>query len=229
MAGKKPDAAASPLVGVIASPAALGKAISLRNPPDFFELRLDTLYRSLGQIDRAIPKLRAPLIVTARHPKEGGLNALRAGTRRELLLRYLASATFIDLELRSVRQMDPVLKKMRRRKIRLIISCHELHDTPRLSELNRKAHEGATSGADLFKIATRTDTPAQLARLISFYEASRTLLPIAAMGIGQLGAESRRRLAQLGTALIYASLDAASVEGQPSLRNLLRARRAYIK
>ncbi len=69
---------------------------------------------------------------------------------------------------------------------------------------------------------------AQLARLITFFEASRDLLPIAAMGIGKLGLESRSRLDQLGSALTYASIGRANVAGQPSLSQLRRAQRAYI-
>ena len=38
----------------------------------------------------------------------------------------------------------------------------------------------------------------QFARLIAFFEASRALLPIAAMGIGKLGLESRSQLDRLG-------------------------------
>ena len=56
--GKPPGA----LVAVIASPTALARATRLRHPPDLFELRLDALRHSLGEIARALPKLRAPLL-----------------------------------------------------------------------------------------------------------------------------------------------------------------------
>ena len=64
---------ASRVVGVIASPVALVRATRLRRPPDLFELRLDALRDSLGEVERMIPQLRAPLILTARHPAEGGV------------------------------------------------------------------------------------------------------------------------------------------------------------
>ena len=57
---------------------------------------------------------------------------------------------------------------------------------------------------------------------------ARDLLPIAAMGIGKLGVESRHRLDRLGSALTYASLGRANVAGQPSLSQLRRARRTYV-
>jgi 3-dehydroquinate dehydratase I len=224
-ATKRPPA--SRLVGVIASPAALARATRLRHPPDLFELRLDALRQSLGEVERALPKLRAPLILTARHPAEGGRGGLSLAARRVLLLRFFDHAAFVDLELRSVRQMKTLIDRTRRRKIGLLISCHDLRETPSLNRLRRQAQSAAEAEATIFKVVTRTDTPAQLARLISFFETTRATLPIAAMGIGKLGLLSRRRLAPLGSALTYVSLGEANVEGQPSLRQLRRTRQAY--
>ena len=221
------QAPASRLVGVIASPATLARAMRLRRPPDLFELRLDALRQSLGAVARALPQLRSPLILTARHPAEGGRGGLSLAARRALLLRFLDHAAFVDLELRSVRQMKMLIDEARRRQIGLLISCHDLRDTPSLDELRRQLKSAAAARPAIFKVATRTDTPAQLARLISFFETTRAPFPIAAMGIGKLGLVSRRRLALLGSALTYVSLGEANTEGQPSLSQLRRARRAY--
>jgi 3-dehydroquinate dehydratase len=60
------------VVGVIASRVDLERAVRMRRPPDLFELRLDCL--TAGVIDRLedmLPKLGAPLIITARHPTGG--------------------------------------------------------------------------------------------------------------------------------------------------------------
>ena len=73
-------------------------------------------------------------------------------------------------------------------------------------------------GADIFKIATRTDTPAQLTRLIDFVTDKGVDFPVSAMGIGKLGALSRVILAQLGSVLIYTSMGRPNVEGQLSIR-----------
>jgi 3-dehydroquinate dehydratase I len=209
----KRGAAASRLVGVVASPEALARAMRLRRPPDFFELRLDALRNSLGKVTRAIPKLRAPLILTARHLAEGGLGRLGPVARQALLERFLEHAAFIDLELRSVREMKTILRKARQHHVGLILSWHDFHDTPTRAELVRKTKSAAAAGAAIFKIATRTDKPAQLARLISFFEMTRSILPIAAMGMGKLGLASRRQLAQLGSALTYVSLGEETIEG----------------
>lgn len=201
----------------------------MHDPPDLFELRLDALRDSLGETARALPKLRAPLLLTARHPAEGGVGQLRLAERRALLQRFLEDAAIIDLELRSVGQMKGIIGEMHLRRINLLISFHDLRATPSLGELHRHARFAVAAGAAIFKVVTRTDREAQLAQLIAFFEASRDLLPIAAMGVGKLGLESRYRLDQLGSALSYTSLGRANVAGQPSLSQLRRARRAYIR
>lgn len=218
------------LVGVIASRGTLARAARLRRPPDLFELRLDALRDSLGEVTRAIPKLRAPLILTARHSSAGGLGELAIGARRALLFRFLEHAAMVDLELRSVRHFKSLLEELGRWRIELIISHHDLRDTPTPGELRRLTKSAAAFRPSIFKIATRTDTPTQLARLVSFFtESKRASIPIAAMGMGKLGFASRRQLDCLGSALTYVALGETNVEGQPTLNQLRSARRAYIK
>ena len=231
MTGKssaKPRISPGALVAVIASPTALARATRLHHPPDLFELRLDALRHSLGVISRALPKLRAPLLLTARHPAEGGVGRLHLAERRALLQHFLKDAAIIDVELRSVGQMKEMIGEMHRCQIDLLISRHYLLTTPSPNDLRFDALSAAAAGAAVFKLVTRTDTREQLARLINFFEASRDLLPIAAMGIGKLGLESRSQLDRLGSALTYASIGRANVAGQPSLSQLRRARRAYV-
>ena len=87
--------------------------------------------------------------------------------------------------------------------------------------MGAKACEAKSQGADIFKVATRTDTPTELGRLIDFISKSRVDVPLAVMGIGKLGAISRILLARAGSVLIYASVGGASdVEGQLSLEQL---------
>ena len=216
------------LVGVIATRAGLETALRLRRLPDLFELRLDVLRDHLGEIERAIPRLRAPLILTARHPAEGGSGALTAAKRRILLRRFLPHAALVDVEVRSATDFPSLLDEIRRQKIGLILSRHDLRDTPPADVLGRDLKTAVRCRADIFKIAARTDTRAQLDRLVAFYEINAAGFPIAAMGMGKLGAASRRQFFRLGSALNYAALDQANAPGQPTLRQLRRIRGAYI-
>ena len=215
------------VVGVITSPAELDFAIRMGNPPDLFELRLDRLVgppsRGSGvagmadRLEKKISKLRAPLIITARHPAEGGANRLSSGQRYRLLARFLSRARYIDVELRSAPDFESLLRLARKQNVRRIISIHYLKSTPTAAQLRDKARAAKKHGADIFKVATRTDTPTQLARLISFATARNLDVAVSAMGIGKLGAASRVLLACCGSALIYVSLDRSDIEGQISL------------
>ena len=222
------------LVGVIASIDELRLATRMRAPPDLFELRLDHLVRLpsvaaatygaagiVDELEEKMSRLRAPLIVTARHPKEGGAYNLNLRQRRDLLSRFLPHARYIDIELRSAAALHSLLKLARKKNVRRIISFHDLKATPDLGGLQVKARTAKSLGADIFKVATRTDTPAQLARLLDFITKKDLDLAVSAMGIGKLGAISRLLLAYRGSALVYGSVSAAShIEGQMSLEQL---------
>jgi 3-dehydroquinate dehydratase-1 len=107
------------------------------------------------------------------------------------------------------------------KKVRRIISFHSFKSTPPPRILSAKARAAEAHGANIFKVATRTDTPVELAGLLSFIENKNAGFPISAMGIGKLGAISRVLLARAGSALVYASLARGSdIEGQLSLEEL---------
>jgi 3-dehydroquinate dehydratase-1 len=209
------------VVGVIASRTDLERAARMRMPPDLFELRLDRLAGMADEVENVSPKLRAPLIITARHPHEGGARKLRLRHRRDLLARFLNHAVYIDVELRSAPALRSLLKLAENKNVRRIISLHNFKSTPSARILAAKAREAKSQGADIFKVATRTDTPTELGRLLEFITKNRVDVRLAVMGIGRLGAISRVLLARAGSVLIYASVGAVTdVEGQLSLEQL---------
>ncbi len=209
------------VVGVIASRADLDRAMLIRRTPDLFELRLDCLVNVMEQLETKLPRLRAPLIITARHPREGGANKLSLRQRLSLLTRFLPHAKYVDVELRSGFALDSLLRLAERKKVRRIISFHNFKLTPSPRILFAKARSAERHAANIFKVATRTDTPVEVARLLSFLTNKNVDLPISAMGIGKLGAISRVLLARAGSALVYGSIARESdIEGQLSLEQL---------
>jgi 3-dehydroquinate dehydratase-1 len=213
------------IVGVIFSPADFRRAVQMRNPPDLFELRLDGLVNSLNTLRTAIADLPAPLIVTARHPREGGANRLSGFQRRTLLLEFLPHAAWIDIESRSHRFLGSILQRAVTNRVPAIISLHDLKDTPSRSRLHNFAAAARSAGADIIKVATRTDTPSQLQRLLDFFDAHHASLKIAAMGIGKLGRASRIELLRRGSILNYAHLGVPRASGQLSIAELRRIKR----
>jgi 3-dehydroquinate dehydratase I len=209
-------------VGVILTRTDLRRAVRMRNPPDLFELRLDALSARSEEVKSTIRKLRAPLIITARHPREGGVNQLSAQKRRTLLLRFLPHAAYVDIELRSAHIFEAILQEARAKNLHTIVSFHDFNETPTCSRLDEIARLAQSLGADLLKVATRTDTSAQLTRLRDFFLGERLGMEIAAMGVGRLGRISRIEFAKCGSVLNYAHLGNPQVEGQLSITQLRR-------
>src|ERR1041384_866984 len=126
MSRARPDTLSPPaIVGVILSRADLRRVVAMRRAPDLLELRLDALALQLDDIEDELQKLKRPLILTARHPAEGGMNQLRPRERRSLFLRFLPCASYVDVELRSAHTLATVLKEARARDIGTIISFHD--------------------------------------------------------------------------------------------------------
>ena len=221
------------IVGVIASPADLRFAIAMRQPPDLFELRLDHLCSMADQLERKMSILSAkgrtrrgesaPVIITARDPREGGANNLSLPKRRDLLLRFLPYAKYVDVELRSAHAFKLLLSRARKQNVRRILSFHNFRSTPSPRSLRAKAALAKAHGADIFKVATRTDRLADLVRLVDLVLDEDVDLAVSAMGIGKLGAISRLLLARGGSVLNYASLHRSQIEGQLPIEMLRSA------
>src|SRR6266481_4170782 len=113
------------IVGVITTVPELRMATKMSRPPDLFELRLDHLVGLEPELEKKIPLLKAPLIITARHPAEGGANTLSLGQRGRLLARFLPRARYVDLELRSVKALTAALDLSHHKNVRRIISFHD--------------------------------------------------------------------------------------------------------
>ena len=197
--------------------------------PGPYKLKLCSVYeedlqRALHYIRYRVEvkmKLQAPLIITARHPNEGGVGKLSLRERFDLLARFLAYADYLDVELRSVLALQELLAIAQKKNVRRIISFHNFKSTPAARILTAKAQAAELHHADIFKVATRTDTPMELGRLFDFMTNGRVQVPLAVMGLGKLGAISRVLLARTGSALIYASVGSTTdIEGQLSLQQV---------
>ena len=202
------------VVGTIPSAAALRCALALKpGAVDLFELRADHFAADPRPLLRAAPRLCAPLIVTVRHPAEGGAGALSFARRAELYGRFLPVAKFIDLELRSLRPLAAVIAEARARGVKLIVSAHFFKSTPTLARLETLRDRAFAAGADIFKIAALTRTLPEVLTLASLLARSPRL-PLSVMGMGKFGKLARPLLACAGSVLNYGFLDKVQVPGQ---------------
>jgi 3-dehydroquinate dehydratase type I len=209
---KIPDCA---IVGVIASIDELRLATRMRAPPDLFELRLDHLPNLR---ESQLLKLSRPLIITARHPAEGG-KKLQTG-RCDLLLEFLPRAKFVDVELRSLRELDAVWDEARRGRVGRICSFHDFKRTPQPAVLQKKMLRARKARADVFKIVTRADTLRDLLTLFEFLWTELSSMRLCVMAMGKFGPMSRLFFREAGSSFIYAPLRHPLHHGQLTFRQL---------
>jgi len=193
------------------------KTISADHPRglDLLEARLDSTAQS------ALSKIKVwplPVIATARHPAEGGAGNLTVTQRHRLLESALPWASALDVELRSSRELAPVVAQAHQYGRTVILSHHDFKATPSLSSLKKLATRAADQGADLFKVATLLREPRDLQRLIEFQTAN-VKVPVVTMGMGPAGKLSRIVLSGFGAPLCYGWLGNPQVPGQwPGLK-----------
>jgi 3-dehydroquinate dehydratase I len=202
------------VVGVVHSAAGLRAARKLKpGAVDFLEIRADAFAGGEQEILPLLPRLKFPLIVTVRDPREGGFNALPIALRRALFEQFLPHAAMIDIELASLKNLRAVAAQARARGVALILSHHDFRRTPTPARLAELAARAAREGADVFKVAALTSTAADLATLLSFLHRQKRL-PVSVMGMGRFGKISRLLFAQAGSVLNYGFLGSANVAGQ---------------
>ena len=224
--GRQSKRSFTAIVGVIASNDELRLARRMPTPPDLFELRLDCL-RELRESE--IARFKHPLIMTARHPAEGGVGNLSDDRRRELLLKLLPCAAFVDIELRSMPALKEIWDEAGRQKIRRICSVHDFEATPSLVRLRKQFNCAKKSGADFFKVVSRAESIDDLVVLLELLRSQREQGRLCVMATGKFGPISRLLFPECGSVFVYAPLRHRLHEGQLTLEQLRRLRDFYAK
>ncbi len=215
------------VVGTVHSAESLRAARRLRaGAVDFLELRVDHFAAYPAPLLKAAGSFLPSLIVTVRHPAEGGQHQLDFARRRALYTQFLPCAAAIDVELRSVRALAGVIEEARAQGICTIVSFHDFEATPSAARLRDILQRAVASGAEVVKIATRADSSADLHRLLGLFTA-KSPRPLSVMAMGRFGKVSRLLFAQAGSVLNYAYLGTANASGQWSVAEF-RARLAEL-
>lgn len=215
-------------VGVIPDPATLqfwaGLSAAQREAScDAIELRLDTLKLPPTEVRTALAGNTTPVLLTARHPAEGGQGTEAAAGRIALLEPLLDLAQLVDIELRSAMEMRSLVQKAQGMGVRVLGSFHDFQATPGEEVLRGAINFAQPAGLDAVKIATFLNSTADLTRLIALTSETHRLR-LSTMGMGPLGRVSRLVLAKCGSLLNYGYLGEANAPGQwpaPRLKELL--------
>lgn len=213
---------AGSVVAAVHTLAGLRLATRLRpGDVDVVEIRADALAAELPAVERAMKAIELPVLLTVRHPAEGGVGGLAVSERRRLYRRLLPHASLMDLEVRSLGILADILAEARSRNVGTVISTHFFRTTPTLAKMLNLQRQAFRGGADVFKLAALTPTASALARLLEFTE-GKAPGPRAVMGMGTFGQVSRLALARAGSVLNYGYLDQPNAPGQWEARELKR-------
>ena len=186
---------------------------------DLVELRVDALAGKMAEVRKFLAKAKLPVLLTVRHPAEGGIGNLSSESRKKFFQEFLPFAALVDVELRSVTVMREVIAAAKERGIGVVVSDHHFHRTPTLAQMCERRRRAFAAGADIFKLACLADTAGSVARLLDFVSTGKGL-PLAVMGMGKLGQVSRLVLACAGSILNYGFLDKPNAPGQWEARDL---------
>jgi len=190
---------------------------------DLVELRLDALGGGT-EVRQFAEKQQEfhPLILTARHPDEGGSNHLTPTQRAGLLADFLPLGSLLDLELRSLQEMATLWQEAKDRDMIRIASWHDFEKCPSQTEIKETIAAMGSAGANVAKCAFLLGESSDLQRIAEALDDPP--LPVAIMGMGPFGPSSRLLAAGLGSVLNYGFLgETPTAPGQWPARLLREA------
>lgn len=189
---------------------------------NIFEIRYDSLRKEGVDDDKIIEflkKRKKPVLLTCRTKDEGGNYSWRSSERILCFQRLLPYVDAIDLELKNLKFMEPVLKEARGMDRQVFLSCHSLKRKVTYGRLKRWIEEFRHYRVSIYKISSLCRSKADLSVLV------RVLLDypelrLGLMAVGPMAAASRVVLPTLGSRLVYGYLDEPAAPGQPSAKDV---------
>jgi 3-dehydroquinate dehydratase I len=192
---------------------------------DIAEIRLDLFHQEFSQQGPALwgHLIGFPLLFTARCQAEGSPFDLSTETRKSLLKSALPAAALIDIEVSSIAEMTDLIAELNAKSFPWIGSFHNFERLPTLDELSPRVAQAKQAGAAAFKFAARLHQAEELSTLAKL-QTHDFGLPVASMGMGSLGPDSRVLCAQNGSALNYGFVGETETAPGQWPAKLLRAR-----
>ena len=208
-------------VGVISTPAGLGLLASNPAGCDLVDLRIDMLISRgapEGDLETTVRGAVPPLVLTFRAPAEGGAIPADDRLRLSVLTHLSRTGTAIDFEFALLPQAQNEMPRPIARGAVLILSAHCFDRELSVEELRERIAAMRRIPAKIYKFASLCNTLPALDALetVQRMHPGNTTL----MGMGDLAAESRKRLPPAGARLLYGFLDEPTAPGQPAVSEL---------
>jgi 3-dehydroquinate dehydratase I len=188
---------------------------------DLFEVRIDLIGAKWHNI---IPSLNKPWIACNRRVEEGGKwQGAEEKRLKELLYAVDLGAAFIDIEL-GTPEVEKIIKEVKGR-AQIIVSYHNLQETPPANRLRQIVINELAAGADICKVVTTArsikDNLAVLELITAFPD-----VKIISFTMGVAGQVSRVLSPLVGGYLTWASAEDGS-ESAPGQINVEDVKKIY--
>ncbi len=194
---------------------------------DILELRVDQLYQQGREVVTnslvEMKEFQLPIIATIR--KGEGYNFGEA-ERAELFGKLIPHVDAIDIEL-GAEIRDEVIERAKSHNKSVILSEHNLIETPSDEEIENLLSGLSSSGADILKIALFANSSDDIARLMSLTLKHSMKYALVAMSLGNLGTISRIIAPFFGSCLSYGYIEKPVIPGQSNLPSLNNALKKY--
>jgi len=200
--------------------------------PDVIEWRADyfdnvtDIYKTQKMLDviRIIAG-NLPIIFTCRSYAEGGFKQIESSIKFKLIEEMISSGKIdaVDIELCSGKEnIDYIKSVAQKNNVALILSYHNLQETPSAEIIIEKIRQEILSGADIAKVSVMANNEEDVLNLlISTLKARQeTLNPLITIAMGGIGAITRAAGWLFGSDLTFAEGEKASAPGQMPIKEL---------
>ena len=182
---------------------------------DFAEIRLDLTDINEDEIYMLFSDTGKRFIATCRQGKYSNEERIS-----RLKTAIDAGAAYVDIELEEeIEYKQALLSIAKSAGCKVIISLHDFEETPKDSTLDILIKACKNFGADIVKLVTTAQNPADCSRILGLYDKHTDLV---AFAMGEYGKISRLACLYLGAPFTYASVsdDKAVANGQVSVSKL---------
>lgn len=190
---------------------------------ELIELRMDFLKNldksKVGEVTKKVEKIGLPTILTIRKRRFGGKFLGKESEQLALLLSGVENVDFIDIELETRENLlGEFVKKVKAKGRKVIISSHNLNETPELREILETLEKEKKFGADVCKFVSKAKTLTDNLKILyanQIFHHKKVLFCS-----GKLGRPSRILAPLFGSEWTFASLQRGkeSAEGQLDIR-----------